>query len=190
MTVIVRSLTPTQTATRQKLLTAAADLAADEGYDGVTMRKVAARAGLSAPTAYQYFSSKDHLLVDVLVELVGQTTAAIDTDPQRAAGTAADRAAATLRRSIQRVAVAPDLYVALTRAYLSGSPSVAHAREAMEASTRRWIDVALDGTDVDPEVVEVLESVLFAHMVGLVTGRWAPDEVGPAVERAVRVVLR
>ena len=28
------------------------------------------------------------------------------------------------------------------------------------------------------------------NMVGLVTGRWAPDEVGPAVERAVRVVLR
>ncbi len=88
------------------------------------------------------------------------------------------------------MAQAPDLYIALTRAYLTGGPDVAHARDAMEGSTRRWIDLALDGTDADPALHEVLESLLFAHMVGLVTGRRDPATLADDLERAVRTVLR
>ena len=187
-TVVVRPLSPTQTATRRKLLDAARDLAASEGYDGVTVRKVAKRAGVSAPTAYQYFTSKDHLLVDVLVDLVGDTTGSLAQ--RRVTGaTAADRAAATLRRAVARVAAAPDLYVALTRAYLTGGADVAHARDAMTGSTRRWVELAL-GDDEDPDLHAVLESLLFAHMVGLVTGHRDPDDLADDLERAVRRVLR
>jgi AcrR family transcriptional regulator len=184
-TVVVRPLSPTQAATRQKLLVAARQVAADEGYDGVTVRKVAKAAGVSAPTAYQYFTSKDHLLVDVLVDLVGDTTGSLTQRPVQ--GSPADRAAATLRRAVSQVTAAPDLYVALTRAYLTGGPDVAHARDAMEGSTRRWVELALDG---DPELQEVLESLLFAHMVGLVTGRRDPATLADDLERAVRKVVR
>lgn len=183
-TVVLRPLSPTQAATRQKLLDAARRLAADQGYDGVTVRKVAKAAGVSAPTAYQYFTSKDHLLVDVLVDLVGDTTGSLTQRPVR--GTPADRAAATLRRAVRQVTEAPELYVALTRAYLTGGPDVAHARDAMEGSTRRWVELALD----DPELHEVLESLLFAHMVGLVTGRRDPATLADDLERAVRKVVR
>ena len=187
-TVVVRPLSRTQAATRQKLLDAARELAAAEGYDGVTVRKVAARAGVSAPTAYQYFTSKDHLLVDVLVELVGDTTGSLTHRPAEG-DTPADRAAATLRRAVDRVVAAPDLYVALTRAYLTGGTDVAHARDAMTASTHRWVELAL-GDDGDPDLHAVLESLLFAHMVGLVTGHRAPDALADDLERAVRRVLR
>lgn len=187
-TVIVRPLSPTQAATRKKLLDAARVLATDGGYDAVTVRTVAAAAGLSAPTAYQYFTSKDHLLVDVLVDLVGDTTGSLVQRPV-AGDTAADRAAGTLRRAVAQVEAAPGLYVALTRAYLSGGPDVAHARAAMEASTRRWIELALVGAGPDPDLREVLESLLFAHMVGLVTGRRTPTTIADDLERAVRTVL-
>lgn len=40
-----------------------------------------AAAGVSAPTAYQYFTSKDHLLVDGLVDLVGDTTGSLADHP-------------------------------------------------------------------------------------------------------------
>ncbi len=186
--VIVRPLSPTQAATRRKLLDAARGLATADGYDAVTIRTVAAAAGVSAPTAYQYFTSKDHLLVDVLVDLVGDTTGSLADRPV-AGATAADRAAATLRRAVDRVEQAPALYVALTRAYLSGGPDVAHARSAMEGSTRRWIELALDGTPPDPDLQDVLESLLFAHMVGLVTGRRTPATIAEDLERAVRTVL-
>ncbi len=186
--VIVRPLSPTQATTRRKLLAAARALATTDGYDGVTVRTAAAAAGVSAPTAYQYFTSKDHLLVDVLVDLVGDTTGSLADRPV-VGTTAADRAAATLRRAVAQVERAPGLYVALTRAYLSGGPDVAHARSAMEGSTRRWIELALAGTEPDPDLQDVLESLLFAHMVGLVTGRRTPATIADDLERAVRRVL-
>ncbi len=190
--VVSRPLSPTQAATRHKLLAAARELATEEGYDGVTVRAVAARAGVSPPTAYHHFRSKDHLLVDVLVDLVGQTGEALDARPPEGE-TIADRAAATLGRAVANVQREPDLYVAVTRAYLTGGDDVAHARDAMEASSRHWIDLALQGSDPGVDVAEgmadVLESLLFAHMVGLVTGRRTPHDVGPDLERAVRTVL-
>src|SRR5262245_66027959 len=99
--IVARALSPTQAATRRRLLDAARELATEGGYGAVNMRKVAERAGLSAPAAYQYFSSKDQILVDLLVDLVGETTAAVQIRPSRGR-TAIDRTVATLRRAVQR----------------------------------------------------------------------------------------
>lgn len=189
--VVVRPLSATQSATRHRLLDAARALATEGGYEAVSMRSVAARAGVSAPTAYLYFSSKDHVLVDVLVELAGQTTTTLSARPP-AGRSAVERAVAILRRAVQNVEKEPNLYVALTRAYIAGSLSVAHARGALESSTRRWIDVALgDGEFGDRHaIVRILEDVLFANMVGLVTGGRAPGEIADELELAARTLLR
>ena len=188
--VLIRPLSPTQAATRRRLLDAARALATKGGYEGVSMRQVAAKAGVSAPTAYLYFSSKDHLLVDVLVDLVGQTTETLSSRPRRGRSPV-DRAVATLRRAVQNLEQAPNLYIAMTRAYISGSPEVAHARVAMESSTRRWIDLALGESEVGDRdaIVRILEAVLFASMVGLVTGGRAPGEVADELELAARTLL-
>jgi AcrR family transcriptional regulator len=187
--IIVRSLSPAQATTRRKLIDAAVALASSGGYEAVGMREVAARAGVSAATAYQYFTSKDHVLVDALAELVQLTTDAVVAPNRRRS--VADRAAATMRRAVQRIEQEPDLYVALTRAYISGAPEVGHARPALERSMRQWVAAALEGSDIGDQeaVIEVLENVLFANMVGLVTGGRAPADIGPALERAVRTVL-
>jgi AcrR family transcriptional regulator len=188
--VVVRSLSATQSATRRRLLDAARELAIEGGYDAVGIRQVAAHAGVSAPTAYLYFSSKDHLLVDVLVDLVGQTTESLSSRPRRGRS-AVDRAVATLRRAVQNVEQAPNVYVATTRAYISGSPEVAHARVAMETSTRSWIDLALGESEIGDRdaIVRILEAVLFANMVGLVTGGRAPGDIADELELAARTLL-
>src|SRR5262249_11093618 len=129
--VILRPLSRTQVATRRRLLDAARDLAADAGYDAVNMRRVAERAGLSAPTASQYLPSRARLLVEVVAALAANPPALTQPRPSRR-GTPADRAAATLRRVVRRVEEQPNLFVAITRAYISGSAEVAHARGAME----------------------------------------------------------
>jgi AcrR family transcriptional regulator len=189
--VVVRPLSATQAATRHRLLDAARELATEGGYEAVGMRAVAARAGVSAPTAYLHFSSKDHLLVDVLVELVGHTTTTLAARP-RPGRSPVERAVATLRRAVQNVEKAPNLYIAMTRAYIAGSPEVAHARVALEASTRSWVDLALGDREVgDREaIVRILEDVLFANMVGLVTGGRAPGEIADELELAARTLLR
>ena len=187
--VLVRRLSPAQAETRRRLLEAARALASEGGYDAVTIRKVAARAGLSTPTAYQYFASKDHLLVDSMVGLVGDTTSAVQTRPTRGSP-GIERTVATLRRVMRRVEKEPNLYIAMMRAYISGSPAVAHARAAMETSMRSWIDAALGSAEMGDreDVVSILESVLFAGMVGLVTGSRAPADIADQLERAVRVL--
>lgn len=47
--------------TREKLIEAAVDLVVDDGGEELTVRRVAARAGVSVPTAYRYFPDRDVL---------------------------------------------------------------------------------------------------------------------------------
>jgi AcrR family transcriptional regulator len=47
--------------TREKLIEAAIDVQTEEGGDKLTVRLVAARAGVSVPTAYRYFPDRDAL---------------------------------------------------------------------------------------------------------------------------------
>jgi AcrR family transcriptional regulator len=189
--IVVRPLSATQAATRRRLLEAARALATEGGYDAVGMRQIAERADLSTPTAYQYFASKDHVLVDLLIQLVGETTGALDARPSRARAPV-ERTVAGLRRAVRGVESAPNLYIAMTRAYISGSPEVAHARATLESSMRSWIDTALGTADVGNrgDVASVLEAVLFANMVGLVTGGCNASDIGDELERAARTVLR
>src|SRR5512143_1504066 len=60
-----RRLTAKQADTIQRLGTAALAVLAREGFGGMTIRLVAAEAGIGAATAYTYFSSKEHLVAEV-----------------------------------------------------------------------------------------------------------------------------
>ena len=60
-----RRLTHRQAETVRKLTAAAVEEVRTVGFAGLTVRNVAARAGVAAATAYIYFSSKEHLLAEV-----------------------------------------------------------------------------------------------------------------------------
>ena len=49
-----------------QLVRATGEEVEEVGYAGLTVRNVARRAGVAPATAYNYFSSKDHLLAEVL----------------------------------------------------------------------------------------------------------------------------
>jgi AcrR family transcriptional regulator len=189
--VVTRSLSRRQVAARRRLLDAARELAREGGYEAVGMRAVSERAGVSAPTAYQYFSSRDHVLVELLIELNATTNNAVATRPSRRRDPV-ERAVATLRRVVRAVEDDPKLFVAMMRAYISGAPDIRHASGAMQSSMRLWIDSALGDTEVDDrdEIVAIIGSVWFAAVVGLVSGWRAPSEVGDDLERAVRMLLK
>lgn len=59
---------------RRALLLAATELFLDKGYDNTSMDDVAARAAVSKPTVYKYFSDKERLFA----EIVHATTGEID----------------------------------------------------------------------------------------------------------------
>lgn len=60
-----RALTGRRPEMTGKLLDAAVAEIADTGYERLTVRLVAARAGVSTASAYSYFASKEHLLAAV-----------------------------------------------------------------------------------------------------------------------------
>jgi AcrR family transcriptional regulator len=51
---------------RREILEATRDVFLEDGLDGVTMRKVAAKVGISAPALYRHFEGKDALLATVV----------------------------------------------------------------------------------------------------------------------------
>jgi AcrR family transcriptional regulator len=55
-------------ATRERILEAARELFVDLGYEAVTVRRVAARSGISHGSIYLYFRDKDDLLTQVSEE--------------------------------------------------------------------------------------------------------------------------
>jgi AcrR family transcriptional regulator len=67
LTVLTEAMTDT-TSTRDRLLACARDIYVGEGMVGLSMRKVAQMAGVSAPAIYRHFDSKEALLAAVAEE--------------------------------------------------------------------------------------------------------------------------
>jgi AcrR family transcriptional regulator len=49
--------------TREKILDVALDLFTDQGFDGTSMREIAGRLGITKPSIYYHFSSKEDILL-------------------------------------------------------------------------------------------------------------------------------
>ena len=71
-----RRLTARQADTVDRLGRAAIEFLRREGFTGLTVRRVAAEAGVGAATAYTYFSSKEHLVAEVFWRRLASSPAA------------------------------------------------------------------------------------------------------------------
>lgn len=70
--------TPTEKAAEKaRILEAALDILASDGYDGLTMRKLGQRIGASATKIYLYFINKDEVYLSVVIEGYRQLCAAL-----------------------------------------------------------------------------------------------------------------
>lgn len=72
-----------ENSSRARILDATADLLRTSGLKGTTLSAVATRAGMLAPSLYHHFSSKDHLIEEVLVEGCHRNTRFIVTRVER-----------------------------------------------------------------------------------------------------------
>lgn len=184
--VMTRPLSKTKAATRRKLIEAASVLATEGGYEAVGMREVAAAAGMSPATVYQYYGSKDHLLVDVLVELDRESTDALD-HRRLPDGSPADRVVTVLRRAIRRMERAPGLYSAVMRAYISGGTPM-DTSLGMLLPKRNWIEIALGDVEDREVILHIIQDAYLAAMVQLISGL-SPEELVERIEQIVRRVV-
>ncbi len=63
-----KSLTPRQQARRDAILESVRVQLAEDGYEGVSMRKVAEQANVSPSTLYEIYQSKEHLILYAVAE--------------------------------------------------------------------------------------------------------------------------
>ena len=128
------------------MLAAGMEILREKSYADLTVRAVAARAKVAPATAYTYFSSKNHLIAEVYLDLVRQVPYFTDVnDPMP---TRVDKA---LRHLALVVADEPEVGAACTTALLGGGtdPAVRAARDRIGAEIHRRIASAI-GPDADP----------------------------------------
>jgi AcrR family transcriptional regulator len=137
-------------ASRQRLLDAAFASLVDNGYGGTTTAAIAARAGLSNGAMFNYFDSKDDLLVAAVLELLPATNATLDATLVAAVHAAED----PVRAAVELVWLGMFAPVAVASAelYLAARTNP-HLRDALRA--------------VEPDSREALEAVTAQMFPGL-----------------------
>ena len=137
-----------QEETFRKILTAGVEMLRESSYADLTVRAVAARAKVAPATAYTYFSSKNHLIAEVYLDLMRQVPYFTDVND----GTA-PRVEKALRAMTLVIADEPEVAAACTTALLSSNdPAVNAVRDRIGAEIHRRIRSAM-GPDADPRTV-------------------------------------
>jgi AcrR family transcriptional regulator len=171
-----RRLTAKQAETVDKLAAAVVREVRRSGYDGLTVRNVARRAGVAPATAYTYFASKDHLITEVFWRRLQRL------DPPALVGVTdvETRVRQVVADVALLVADEPELAAACTSAMVATDPDVLHLRERIGLELRHRLSAAL-GDDGDPAVLRALELALSGAMLQAGTGHLAyedlPDEL-------------
>jgi len=179
-----RRLTGRQADTVQRLAEATVEEVRARGYEGLTVRIVARRAGVAPATAYTYFASKDHLIAEVFWRRL-QALPEVRVDRRRGA---AVRIADALRDVGLLVADEPELAAACTAAMLATDPDVKHLRDRIGARLRERLATAL-GDDGDPAVLRVLELAFSGAMLSAGMGHLAYGDVVDRMSEAVALLV-
>ncbi len=154
-----------------------------EGFAGLTIRMVAAEAGVGAATAYTYFSSKEHLVAEVFWRRLATTPAPPNDSPD-----SITRAVAVLRHIALLLAEEPELAGALTNALLGKDPDVEHLRLRIGLEINKRLTAAL-GPGADPQIVESLELLYAGALVRAGMGYASYQQIADLLERSARLLL-
>ncbi len=179
-----RRLSPRQAEVVAQLVQAAVDEVEDVGYAGLTVRNVARRAGVAPATAYNYFSSKDHLLAEVLWRGL-QTLPDLEADHQRPVH---DRVFEAVRAMVLLTTGSPALVDASNQALLSGNPDVKHLRDLIGREIHHRLAVAV-GPDVDPMVVRVLQRSFAGALLEAGTGHLSSLDIPEFLAQAATLMI-
>ncbi len=167
------------------MLAAGVQTLRETSYADLTVRAVAARARVAPATAYTYFSSKNHLIAEVYLDLVRQVPFFTDVNDSMST-----RVEMVLRQLALVVADEPEVSAACTTALLSGGgdPAVRAARDRIGAEIHRRITSAM-GPDADPTAVSALEMSFFGALVQAGSGEFTYREIADRLAYVVKLIL-
>jgi AcrR family transcriptional regulator len=187
---LTRRVSHAQSEKRSEARRVAAQLATEGGYEAVTMSAVADRIGVARATIYRYFSSKDHLLAEIMEEW----TARIDADLRRnppPGKTLAARIGAAFERIIETAARNAGLTSAMLLAATSSHPAATDAFPSWSAPVAVYLKTLVGQHKVDDldEIITVLSYVLFSALIATALRGRDPAEAAQVLRTTVRLLL-
>jgi AcrR family transcriptional regulator len=180
-----RRLTERQAAVVARLTAAALRELRSKGYEGLTVRNVAARAGVAPATAYTYFASKDHLIA----ELFWSRLRALREPRVNGQRAPVVRVRAAFREVTSFLAAEPALSAATTTALLAADPDVKHLRDRIGAEIR-WRLAAALGEGHDPDVLDALELAVGGAMLQAGMGHLSYEELPDRIAGVAALLMR
>lgn len=174
-----------QEETFRKVLAAGIEVLREKSYADLTVRAVAARAKVAPATAYTYFSSKNHLIAEVYLDLVRQVPYFTDVnDPMPV------RVDKALRHLALVVADEPEVAAACTTALLGGGADAAvrTVRDRIGAEIHRRVTSAI-GPEADPRTVAALEMTFFGALVQAGSGAFSYHQIADRLGYVVSLIL-
>jgi AcrR family transcriptional regulator len=171
-----RRLTDRQADTVRRLTEATVDEVRETGYDGLTVRNVARRAGVAPATAYTYFTSKNHLLTEVFWRRLDALA------PARPG-----QVVQVLREIALLVSDEPQLAAAVTAAMLGSDPDVQELRIRIGITVRGRLRVALGDRQ---ELLEALEMAYTGALVHAGMGYTSYSDIADRLGAVAELLMR
>jgi AcrR family transcriptional regulator len=166
-------------ASRTRILRAAAQIAAECGYEGTTISKITKRSGLPVSSVYWFFRDKDHLLAEVVRHSFQEEWIGLQPTwdvPQAGRGRVGEALRAILSRSTASLAAAPDflrighmLLLEQRAEEPEGREIFMQTRRDVEAAVSAWFE-AFISDEVRrrrPDLALDLARIVFAATDGL-----------------------
>ncbi len=189
-----RGRRPGESKTRSAILVAARRLFADQGYDGASIRDIAAQAGVDPALVHHFYGNKEALFTAAmhLPNLPEQLGAALASDPAaRAEGRLGELLVRTVvalweDKALQRTAIG------LLRSALTHERAAAMLRDFVRSAILARVADAVEAPDRDLRIALVASQVVGLLMTRYVlhveplasaTGEEIAHAVGPTLQR-------
>ncbi len=189
---------------RERILAAAAEIAAESGYEGTTIAKVTKRSGLPASSVYWFFKDKDELLAEVVRHSFERWSAGqpmLWRPPESASFL--DGLTVILQKSVHGLAAAPDFLRIGHMLTLQNRSTESAARtrflqirDGVEQRISTWFRLNLPAEigHHRPDLPRELAQVVLAANEGLflaqqIDAYWDADEVVTVIVDIVRAAI-
>ena len=187
-----REVNARQVETVERLLAAGAAELREVGAEALTVRTVAARAGVSPATAYTYLSSKHHLFAELFWRYLGDDAGGPAEGVAAADPDVVARLRVVTRHLAARLAAAPELAAAVTPALLGADPDVDRLRLRIGGELVRRFRAALAPGDqpVDEAVLETLTLSFFGALLQTGMGLMTYAALADRLDAVVAVIMK
>jgi TetR/AcrR family transcriptional regulator, cholesterol catabolism regulator len=185
------ALARSQAARRRRVLDAALRLAERGGFDAVQMRDVATEANVALGTVYRYFTSKERLLLEAMVEEIEALADQLHSRPP-VGETPAARVIDVLSRGTASLQRHPEVTAAMVRASGAAAPDEADiVRRISDIMTRIITGAIHDGppSPRDLAIARTLQQVWLSALIGWVGGVDEATRVIADLEAATQLLL-